>query len=254
MKILMTNDDGYDAGGVLALESAFSQAGHDVYVCAPDSQRSANSHCISMHTGVQIRKVKEHHYMCSGTPADCILFFLGNHMMGIPDLVISGINLGFNCGTDIIYSGTVAAAREAALHGIPSLAISLEDPSYKGCNLDFSPAVKFLCDNFDALLPLCSGKSFLNINVPRNPRPGFKVGKVCFMDYKDNFVPGADASEAEDIHLDISEWGHPELMGDGCGDSDFELVHEGWVSVTPLMVLPDMDRGKAGVLEQLGRT
>jgi 5'-nucleotidase len=251
MKILMTNDDGYDAGGLLVLEKMFSEAGHEVWVCAPDSQRSASSHRISIHSPVSIRNVGQRHFVCSGTPADCVLFFLGYHIMDTPDLVVSGINVGYNCGSDIIYSGTVAAAREAALHDIPSIAISLQDPQSSDDVLDFVPPSRFLLENLDSLYPLCNGASFLNINVPKVFRPGFKVSEIGKLDYQDNLVP-VDRNDTDKItkNLKIANWVHPQVV-DGNGRSDMELARQGWITVTPLMVFPGVDQKKMEALKKL---
>lgn len=123
MKILLTNDDGIKSLGLRALQDVLGGE-HEVWTVAPDRERSGSSHCISIKNPVRFHQVEERQFACGGTPADCVLFSCLGALPERPDLVISGINLGPNIGTDIIYSGTAAAARQAALMDIPAVAIS----------------------------------------------------------------------------------------------------------------------------------
>ena len=127
MKIMISNDDGIFAPGIAALTKAFCEAGHEVIVCAPDSQRSAASHSLSIGRPVTVKKTQldgaKEAYAIGGTPADCVK--LGMTILHQDcDAVISGVNCGYNAGTDILYSGTVAAALEGAICGVPGLAVS----------------------------------------------------------------------------------------------------------------------------------
>ncbi len=249
MKILLTNDDGYSSCGLLYLDRALSEAGHEVHVIAPDGQRSAFSHHITMHAPVRITKLEApRHFSCSGTPADCVLFGLAAVLDEFPDLVISGINAGFNASTDILYSGTVAGAREAAVRHVPSMALSLQDPDGPDDVLDFEPACAFMVRNLEKLYPLCGDGSFLNINFPKTIGRGFKVGGMDYLAYRDNIgiVSCHDGASV----LEIRPGGFPEA--EGCtGLSDFELSRNGWITITPIKVLPDLDEGKTGLIEQL---
>lgn len=134
MKILLSNDDGIFAPGIHALAEALCQA-HEVYVCAPDGERSAVSRSMTLFSPLRARKTQLAGlpdipaYAVSGTPVDCMRLALGN-LFPEPDIVVSGVNMGPNLGTDVLYSGTVAAAHEAALLGYQSIAVSCL--SYKG--------------------------------------------------------------------------------------------------------------------------
>lgn len=123
--ILVTNDDGVSASGIEALASAAAELG-DVLVCAPAQERSGSSHAITFHTHLRAREVRPKWWSVSGTPVDCVYIAI-HHLCGQrPDLVLSGVNNGYNLGTDVFYSGTVGAAAEARLKGIPALAVSAD--------------------------------------------------------------------------------------------------------------------------------
>ncbi len=118
MNILLSNDDGYKALGIRVLEDVLSEAGHDVYVSAPDSEQSGKSHAMTIRGRIVVTEYAPKHFHVSGTPADCIVYSHRCSLFPIPfDVVISGINHGYNLSTDIIYSGTCAAARQAAFYG-----------------------------------------------------------------------------------------------------------------------------------------
>ncbi len=174
MKILLTNDDGIYAPGIAALAKALRKIA-DVVVVAPDSERSAVSHAITLAHPIWFKKVKRDKkffgYAISGTPADCVKFGVDVILKVKPDLVVSGINFGDNDGCSVFYSGTVAGAREGALLGIPSIAISLATFD----NADFSYAAKVgskLAQKiFENKLP---PETFLNVNVPNLPQSRIK--------------------------------------------------------------------------------
>jgi 5'-nucleotidase len=123
-QILLTNDDGIDSHALAALEAALSRLDHDFVVVAPDRERSAASHCITIDQLVPFEQLAGNRFAVGGTPADCVIAALDRILNERPALVISGINRGCNLGSDIPYSGTVAAASEAALQGIPAIAVS----------------------------------------------------------------------------------------------------------------------------------
>ncbi len=169
MKLLIGNDDGIFALGVRTLANTLAEAGHDVTVVCPDRERSATGHGLTLHHPIRAEIVdsvfheKVEAWSCSGTPADCIKFALSAVMDSRPDFVVSGINHGSNLGTDVLYSGTVSAAMEGLLEGIPSIAVSLA--SYTAH--EFQPAANFIVNLLKQLskqnLPHCT---LLNINVP----------------------------------------------------------------------------------------
>ena len=124
MRILLTNDDSIASEGIKALISALSPA-HDVWVVAPETEKSGGSHSITLRDSVRVRMVGEQRFSCRGTPADCVMIAVLGLVPRDIELVISGINHGPNLGTDILYSGTAAGARQSALMGIPSVALSI---------------------------------------------------------------------------------------------------------------------------------
>jgi 5'-nucleotidase len=222
--ILLTNDDGAEAEGLLALKREMSTLGM-VVVVAPDEERSAVSQALTIRHPIRIHERSRNHYAVTGTPADCVLFALRKLLTRLPDLVVSGINHGPNLGDDIIYSGTVAGAREAALHQVPAIAFSLvteqEAPN-------FVPAAQFACRLVQELDPISPG-TFLNVNIPEGE----------FMDYRftrqGSKVVAGSIEEKKDprgrkyywIGRDESEW----LVE---SDTDYQALRRGFVSVTPL--------------------
>lgn len=167
--ILISNDDGIFALGVRTLANTLAQAGHQVTVVCPDRERSATGHGLTLHQPIRANQVNSvfHEdviaWSCSGTPADCVKFALSAVLKTRPDFVYSGINHGPNLGTDVLYSGTVSAAMEGVLDGIPSVAFSLASFS----NFEFQPAADFALKLLHKLAKKDYPKPpLLSINVP----------------------------------------------------------------------------------------
>jgi len=166
MKILLTNDDGYQAPGIAALYEQFRH-NHDAIVVAPDRERSAVGHGITLNEPLRMKKFNLNGtykgYAVSGTPADCVKLALSELYETPPDIIISGINPGSNTGVNIHYSGTVGAAREASFNGVPSVAVSIK----RGDIIDYPGMAKFI-DNLaqKELLQELPAGTFLNINAP----------------------------------------------------------------------------------------
>ena len=167
--ILISNDDGIFALGVRTLADTLAQAGHQVTVVCPDRERSATGHGLTLHQPIRAKEVDSVFddrvvaWSCSGTPADCVKFALSAVMKTRPDFVYSGINHGPNLGTDVLYSGTVSAAMEGVLEGIPSVAFSLASFSA----LEFQPAADFALKLIEKLDKSDYPKPpLLSINVP----------------------------------------------------------------------------------------
>lgn len=169
MKLLISNDDGIFALGIRSLANGLAEAGHDVTVVSPDRERSATGHGLTMHQPIRAEIIESGFHptvkawACSGTPSDCVKLALWALLDSPPQLVLSGINQGSNLGTDILYSGTVSAAMEGVIEGIPSIALSLTSFSAR----DFQPAVTFA----STLLAQLESKPLpevmlLNVNVP----------------------------------------------------------------------------------------
>ncbi len=222
--VLLTNDDGVRAEGLLALKGALSGWGR-VIVVAPAEENSAVSQGLTIHRPLRTFKVSEDHYALTGTPADCVIFALRKLLPRSPDLVVSGINHGPNLGDDIIYSGTVAGAREAAIHQIPAVAAS--SLSNQG-EFNFDPAAGFVRRIIDELFPFPEG-TFLNINIPegdpvayRFTRQGSKAAEGSIEEKRD-----PRGRSYYWIARDESKW-----MVEA--DTDYEAIRAGEVSVTPL--------------------
>ncbi|MGD1943504.1 MAG: 5'/3'-nucleotidase SurE [Leptolyngbyaceae cyanobacterium] len=169
MKLLISNDDGVFATGIRTLADTLAAAGHQVTVVCPDRERSATGHGLTLHKPIRAEAVAGvfhptvEAWACSGTPADCVKLALGAILDGPPDMVLSGINHGANLGTDVLYSGTVSAAMEGLLEGIPSIALSLN--SFTSDH--FQPAAQFAQTLLNSLTrqPLHQ-PLLLNINIP----------------------------------------------------------------------------------------
>ncbi len=235
MNILLTNDDGYDRQGISQLARELGKE-HTVCIVAPDGNRSGYAHGFTLHDPVRFRRVAESVWACSGTPADCVSI-TAHGMFGFePDLIISGINYGPNLGTDIIYSGTAAAAREGALKGIPSVAVSLvqRDAPY-----DFSRSVEFIASRIEEFRSLWDKDHFLNINIPaviKDPLE-VRITSPCMRKYVDNYQcftdPHGDLFTFMDGDIDVSQ---PEE------GSDLEAVEKGVISLSPISIHPENSR------------
>ncbi|MGC8718651.1 MAG: 5'/3'-nucleotidase SurE [Thermodesulforhabdaceae bacterium] len=178
MRILITNDDGIYAKGIEVLYQILAPE-HDVYVVAPETEQSAVGHAITFLDPLRVKEVKRNGvffgYAVNGTPADCVKLAIRELMKPLPDLVISGINHGANVGENVIYSGTVSAATEAAMLGFPSIAVSIDAYPAK----DYSGPIVFL----PKIIKLIEGRSFpagvsLNINFPHCPAEEIKGIRV----------------------------------------------------------------------------
>lgn len=186
MTLFLTNDDGLGAPGLDALEYELSKD-HDVWTIAPDREMSGQSHSITLNEGLKLKRFPNQRFSVRGTPVDCVNLGLQAVLPAPPDLVISGINKGPNLGTDILYSGTCAAAREASLRGLPSIAVSFA--SFTG-PWEYEKTASFVADNLSGLFEMWSEDSFININWPENTAPGCKVvyTKPGKRRYKDEMV------------------------------------------------------------------
>ncbi len=163
--ILIVNDDGIQASGIIRLAKAAQKYGK-VWVVAPDSQRSGMSHSINLHVGITVYKadfpVKDvEAYSISGTPADCVRLGVRSLLPVKPDLVLSGINFGYNAGTDVMYSGTIGAAMEGIFQGIPSIALS------EGTNDGYLITDQYLEEILDEVVPMANScEHIINVNFP----------------------------------------------------------------------------------------
>ena len=228
--ILVTNDDGVTSDGIHALADAMKPLG-DVVVVAPLQEASAIGHALTLRRPLRIESVSDGVYAVDGTPTDCVNLACAIILKRIPDLVVSGINKGWNLGDDITYSGTVSGALEGALLGAPGIAVSLKRlPTY-----DFTPSAAAAAKVARAVLQHgLPPRSFININVP----PGTPKGLRVTTQAKRNHVTKIDArTDPRGSHYYWIEEALDEYHPDS-GRTDYEAVKEGYVSVTPLQ--PDM--------------
>lgn len=259
MRILLTNDDGYKSEGLAALSDALTRTGHDVWICAPSSERSAASHSMTLRGEIEITEYAKNRFYCSGTPADCILYARkGGIFSSSPDLVISGINHGFNISTDVLYSGTVAAAREAALTGMRSIAVSCNRG--KDGKYPFSLAADFVVEHLDEFYPLTSSECVININVPAECNGKWKSGVLSYLDYHD----AIETKREEKLHvfdtssvrfgtsvvLSLKGGVQPIQRCDTTG-TDYHAVSSGYISVTALSILPPVHQSVQRTLDEL---
>lgn len=244
MKLLISNDDGIFALGIRTLADTLAEAGHDVTVICPDRERSATGHGLTLHDPIRAEVIdgifhpKVKAWSCSGTPSDCIKLGLGALIDSPPDFVLSGINHGSNLGTDVLYSGTVSAAMEGVIEGIPSIAFSLT--SYKFQEFEVAAMfAKTLIDQLVAQPPI--NVILLNVNIPAvksSEIAGVKITRQGIRRYFDTFEKRVDprgktyywiAGEAVE---DVEQPTHIHLPDDV--PTDVQAIREKYIAITPL--------------------
>src|SRR5207342_3447052 len=210
MRILLTNDDGITSRGLFAAKKALDEVG-EVSVIAPDSNRSAVGRGITIDRSLTVTEVELRDgsggFATDGTPVDCVRFADLGLLGERPDLIVSGINYGFNLGDDVTYSGTVAAAFEGLLLGIPGIAISQGAPTASGSDFrrheayDFGPAAGFLADLVERVIEhgMPQG-TVLNVNVPARP-VGVAVGRLGKRIYRDRLELESDQEGRRRYHI-----------------------------------------------------
>lgn len=235
MKILITNDDGFDCEGIQIL-AKYLQPKHDVWIVAPHKNRSGVSHGLTMSGSLQLKKQAEHFYTYSGLPVDCVSAGLKVVMKETPDVVLSGINRGYNLGTDIIYSGTAAAARQAAILGVPGIAISLEEDDKP---FNWKPLCEFVRDNLETLVSIWNPDVFININAPRIKDPSQKQ-RAFFADLSNRFYDDSlKVFDAPDGYCyTFFEGGEISPHRPKTTVSDYDIIQKGDISVSCVSILP----------------
>ena len=233
MRILLTNDDGIGAAGIQALWHELSKIA-EIIVVAPDVERSATSQAITVHSPIRVDSYifdnpRVSGWRIGGTPADCVKIALGTLLTEPPDLLVSGINHGPNLGTDVLYSGTVSAAIEGALHGIPAIAVSLDGWG----NYDFKPAAEFVSTLVHKMVArTLPANTLLNVNIPAVPTAqmnGVAITKLGVRQY-DNVFEGR-----KDPRGRMYYWlGGNIIDNENAADSDITAVKMSKISVTPI--------------------
>jgi 5'-nucleotidase len=226
--ILVSNDDGIHAPGIAALAAAIETAG-EVWVVAPDRERSAVGHALTLHRPLTAEQLGPRRFAVNGTPSDCVNLALLGLLPVRPQLVIAGINAGSNLGDDVTYSGTVSAALEGTLLGVPGLAVSLVQPSGPA---SYRPAARAAARL--ALLLLRErerGPTLLNVNVPAGQPRGIKLTRLGRRLYSEKVVERRDPRGRRYFWIGVG----PPAWEAG-EDTDYAAVHAGYVSVTPLLL------------------
>jgi 5'-nucleotidase len=234
--ILLTNDDGIQAEGLNALKKALMPFTRTVIV-APAMERSASSHSITLQRPLRYKKIDADVFSLDGTPADCVYMALySDCFLPIrPDLVLAGINHGLNLGTDIFYSGTVGAAREAAIHGVSAMALSYDDTERFEQVADLSARLTLTL--LDAVRS-SERAALLNVNVPKGSIKGGVTTSLSRRYYQDNVVVRQDPRGHEYLWI-----GGRAIESSGTKGTDVEAVNQGYFSITALaMEATDTDQ------------
>ena len=247
-RILVTNDDGYTSEGIQVLADALEGLG-EIWVVAPNSEQSAVSHALTLDRPLRIERLGERRISVDGTPTDCVAIAISKLMEDAgPDLVVSGINFGYNMGADVHYSGTVSAAFEGVILGVPAMAVSLG----VGEGLSFHIAAKFACEVAEWILDHGIPRdTLLNVNVPVGTPLGVKLTRLGVRRYTEGVIQETDPRGRKIFWI-----GGGQPVWEAIPDTDFHEAASGYVSVTPLHLdMTDqrsLDRMRASIPSWIG--
>ncbi|HWK41712.1 MAG TPA: 5'/3'-nucleotidase SurE [Croceibacterium sp.] len=234
MRILLTNDDGIHAPGMAVLEAIAARLSDDVWVCAPSEENSGAGHSLTLHMPVRLQQHGERRFSVTGTPTDAVNLALRKLFADrAPDLVLSGVNNGENLADDVTYSGTVSAAMEGALAGIPAVALS---QAMRDSGNGFSAAEGWAAKVLAPLLDMqIARRTVINVNFPALPADavrGVRVVRQGFHDYgRGSLTEGTDPRGRPYYWFGLQDIEHTLDHG-----TDLEAVNEGFVSITPLQL------------------
>lgn len=229
MKILISNDDGYLAPGIVALANALTPIA-EIVVVAPDSNRSGASNSLTLDRPLSVQRAENGFYYVNGTPSDCVHIALTSLLNFRPDLIVSGINQGQNMGDDTLYSGTVAAATEGFLFGIPAIAFSQLDKGWD----ELDSAARVARDIVEHGFSHLAQPYLLNVNIPNLPYAELKPALATRLGKRHQSEP---VIRSQDPHgRDIYWIGPPGAARDAVEGTDFHATANGHVSITPLQV------------------
>lgn len=221
--LLVTNDDGIHAAGLAALASALDDLG-DVHVLAPEREQSACGHALTLHRPLRVEQVRDRWWSVNGTPSDCVNLAVLGFLPSPPVLIVSGINHGGNLGDDVTYSGTVSAAMEGTLLGVPSIAVSL----LEGGDVATAGRVARLVAS-RVLVEGLPPKTLLNVNVPPVTPRGARMTRLGHRVYDAKIV------EQRDPRGRVHYWiGGGEPRWESLEGTDMAAIHDGFVAITPL--------------------
>ena len=229
-QILVTNDDGVDSEGIHVLAEALAPLG-EVTIVAPLQEASAIGHALTLRRPLRLESIRPDVFAVDGTPTDCVNVAISHVLHGKPDLVVSGINKGWNLGDDVTYSGTVAGALEGALLGIASIAISTRN---KRGTFEFGPAARAAATVAGAVITKgLPPFTLLNINVPFGPNKGFRTTVQAKRNHLTEVSERLDPRKRPYYWIEEgqNEWEPHDR-------SDYQAVRDGYISITPLQ--PDM--------------
>jgi len=240
MNILAANDDGFESEGIKALARALEERSHNVITVAPFSNRSGNSHSMTIQGALEVKRISSKIWACKGTPVDCVSVVCAG---GVPfncELVVSGINAGANLGTDILFSGTAGAARQGALKGLPSIAFSLTDEGGEYGEYHWEAAARWAANHLEKLIKLWNKDVFINVNMPNLPeqKDGFCLTHPERRIYHEKMEPckaGGKTAGGNWEALTYKEFYVENKDEDG---SDYSTVRRGLVSVSVVEVFP----------------
>jgi 5'-nucleotidase len=230
-RILVTNDDGVQSPGIRALADAVAHLG-EVTIVAPIEEASAIGHALTLRRPLRVETLAPRIFAIDGTPTDCVNLAITHILPGQPDLILSGINKGWNLGDDVTYSGTVSGALEGALLGVPSIAVSTQ--RLKDGTVDFAPGAAAAATVAEQVLERGMPKfTLLNINTPHGPNKGFRVTVQAKRNHITVVNERIDPRQRAYYWIEEgqNEW-------EPHDQSDWQAVRDGYISITPLQ--PDM--------------
>ena len=229
MKILISNDDGYLAPGIIALAKALAPIA-EIVVVAPDSNRSGSSNSLTLDRPLSVQRAENGFYFINGTPSDCVHVALTGILPFKPDLIVSGINQGQNMGDDTLYSGTVAAATEGFLFGIPAIAFSQVHPGWSELDAAAQIAREIVERRFDTL----KKPYLLNVNIPNLPYDRLSTVVATRLGKRHQ---SESVIKTQDPHGREIFWIGPAGAAKDAGEgTDFHATAKGYVSITPLQI------------------
>ena len=237
MRILLTNDDGINAPGLVVLEEIARQFSDDIWICAPSEEQSGAGHSLTLTRPVRLRQHDERRFSVSGTPTDSVTMALRKVMPQAPDLILSGVNRGANLGDDVTYSGTVAAAMEGTLAGIRSVALSqVYAKDNAGDDVSFDAARQWGAKVLKPLLDTpFAPRTLVNVNFPpiaANKVEGIRVVRQGFHDYaRGSLIESTDPRGYHYYWFGLHGIEHTPGHA-----SDLEAISDGFISVTPLQL------------------
>jgi 5'-nucleotidase len=229
LRLLCTNDDGIHARGLEILAEAASPLG-EVHVVAPDREQSASSHSLTLHRPLRVTRLEDRQHTVDGTPTDCVLIAVNELLDVRPDFVLSGVNHGSNMGEDVLYSGTVAAAMEATILGIPAVAVSFASRSIEPLET-YGPLLTRVIGSL-IRRPDFPQETFFNINLPDSRADeiaGLRITTLGRRVYSDSLTRNTDPRGGEYLWI-----GGGKSHWRGREDSDFRALEAGYVSITPM--------------------